>query len=73
MADICMCKGTDCPLKESCYRYTANKNEILQSYFKEPPVKDGKCEMYWGNIYDNVEEEEEEEVNGITYYIYRKN
>jgi hypothetical protein len=48
MADITKCKGTDCPIKESCYRFTATENEILQAYFVDSPFKDGKCEMYWG-------------------------
>jgi hypothetical protein len=46
--DITMCLGTDCPYKETCYRYTAKPNEYYQSYFTEPPIKDGKCDMYWG-------------------------
>jgi len=48
MPDIAKCMGTGCPYKESCYRYTAKPNEYRQSYFMEPPIKDGKCEMYWG-------------------------
>jgi hypothetical protein len=51
MPDITMCKGTNCPYKESCYRYTAKPNEY-QSYFIEPPFKDDDCKMYWG---DNAE------------------
>jgi hypothetical protein len=50
--DITLCLGTDCPYKETCYRYTAKANEYYQSYFTEPPIKDGKCDMYWG---DNAE------------------
>jgi hypothetical protein len=50
--DITMCLGTDCPYKETCYRYTAKSNEYYQSYFTEAPIKDGKCDMYWG---DNAE------------------
>jgi hypothetical protein len=45
--DITMCKGTNCPIKESCYRFTA-KPEEYQCWFTESPIKDGKCEMYWG-------------------------
>ena len=46
MADITKCKGTDCPLKETCYRFLAM--EVLrQSYFIDVPFKDGKCEYYW--------------------------
>ena len=48
MADITMCKGTNCPQKETCYRFTAKRNEYRQAYFSEPPIKEGKCEMYWG-------------------------
>jgi hypothetical protein len=47
MPDITMCPGTNCPHKETCYRYTAKPSEY-QSYFTEAPVKDGKCDMYWG-------------------------
>ena len=48
MADITKCKGTYCPIKESCYRFTAQKSE-LQSYFLESPIKEnGKCDMYRG-------------------------
>jgi hypothetical protein len=60
MADITMCVGTDCPHKESCYRFTATPNEYRQSYFMSPPIKDGKCDMYWGenqiNIWNQLKE-----------------
>ena len=46
MADITKCKGTDCPLKETCYRFLAMVG-LIQSYFKDVPFKDGKCEYYW--------------------------
>jgi hypothetical protein len=59
MPDITMCKGIDCPMKESCHRFTSKPDEY-QSYFTESPVKDGKCEMYWGDaaqdIYDALKE-----------------
>lgn len=48
MADITMCPGTNCPHKEKCYRFTAKPCEYWQAYFTEPPIKDGKCEYYWG-------------------------
>jgi hypothetical protein len=45
--------GTNCPMKESCYRYTA-KDGMMQSYFLEPPFtmeyEKFNCEMYWGEI-----------------------
>lgn len=54
MPDITMCVGTDCPQKETCYRYTAKPNEYRQSYFMEAPIKDGKCDMYWGENAENI-------------------
>ena len=45
--DITKCNGTNCPIKESCYRFTSEDNEVLQAYFVDPPIKDGKCEMFW--------------------------
>ena len=44
--DITKCSGENCPMKESCYRFRAEADE-MQSYFIEPPIKDGKCEHYW--------------------------
>jgi hypothetical protein len=43
-----MCVGTGCPYKEKCYRYTAKPSEFRQSWFMEVPIKDGECEMFWG-------------------------
>lgn len=55
------CSGNDCPVKETCYRFTAPVSEFRQSYFFNPPggQKDGKftCEMYWGVTQDHVLEE----------------
>lgn len=47
MPDITMCPGTFCNQKEKCYRFTAKPSDY-QSYFVTAPIKDGKCEMYWG-------------------------
>ena len=46
MVDITKCTGTDCPLKDSCYRFTA-QGSTYQSYFMQVPYKDGKCEHYY--------------------------
>jgi len=53
MPDITLCEGTDCPLKETCYRYKATPSEYRQSYFQEPPYnkEEGKCEHY--SSYEN--------------------
>lgn len=53
MFDITKCLGTDCPHKESCRRYTFTLNDY-QSYFSEPPVKDGKCDYYWGENAESI-------------------
>ena len=38
MADITMCKGTGCQVKDACYRHTAPVNEHRQSYFMDEPL-----------------------------------
>lgn len=56
MSDITKCKGTGCPIKENCYRFTTKEHDISQSWFTEIPGKwteeDGAptfdCEMFWG-------------------------
>jgi hypothetical protein len=50
MADITKCEGIDCPLKENCYRFTANDNEYRQSYFMTTPIKNGECDHFWEDI-----------------------
>jgi hypothetical protein len=47
MADITKCKGTNCPMKQNCYRYTAKEDEFYQAYFVEVPIKNDECDMYW--------------------------
>jgi hypothetical protein len=46
MADITMCRGDGCGLKDDCYRYLAKASE-RQSFFVKPPAKNGSCEYYW--------------------------
>jgi hypothetical protein len=48
MPDICKCSGEGCPVKEKCYRYTS-KPSYYQSYFTKAPIKNNKCEYYWGD------------------------
>ena len=52
MSDITMCKGVDCPLKESCYRYKTKANPYRQSYFIETPYnkETNACDHY-GSIH----------------------
>ena len=53
MADIAMCSGEGCTLKETCHRVSAKPCEYMQSYFAIPPYKsedeNGRsiCDMYW--------------------------
>ena len=47
MADITKCSGIDCPIKETCYRFTAKASDFRQSWFFETPIKDGVCDMYY--------------------------
>ena len=68
MSDITMCPGTDCPVKEKCYRFTAPKSEFMQSYFFEAPGKteDDKftCDMYWGENNELIWNQLKDIVNG---------
>jgi len=50
MADISMCNGKDCPISESCYRFTAPTNEPWQGYSEfNYDKKDGVCLDFWDN------------------------
>lgn len=53
MPDIAKCWGGDCPLKENCLRYTAKPSE-RQTYFATPPLKDGKCDFFWGEVQESI-------------------
>ena len=55
MADISMCLGKGCPLRDTCYRHTAKPNEYRQAYFVSAPVKfddEGK-NAHCANFIDN--------------------
>ena len=65
MPDITMCSGEGCPVKEFCYRFTAKPNEYRQSYFVEPPIKDGKCDHYWGDQQESILKQLKDITNGV--------
>jgi|LakMenEpi03Aug12_release.lakeMendotaPanAssembly.Ray.scaffolds.fasta_scaffold09189_22 hypothetical protein len=48
--DITLCEGTNCPLKDQCFRHTAKPSEY-QSYFTVVPFKiknnEFKCHYLW--------------------------
>ena len=48
MVDIAMCYRSDCPDKNTCFRYLAFPSE-LQAYIQvtDPIIEQGKCEFYW--------------------------
>jgi len=48
MTDITKCPGSYCQMKEKCFRYTASDDYEGQSYFAKIPLKDGKCDMFYG-------------------------
>ncbi|MEP2671270.1 MAG: hypothetical protein ABJH04_19865 [Cyclobacteriaceae bacterium] len=52
MADITMCSGGDCPLKENCYRFLAEEEKLTdQTYFARPPFSwvegEATCKFFW--------------------------
>lgn len=47
MTDITMCKGDDCPKKETCYRYMAIPNEYRQAYFMTIPYHNDDCNHFY--------------------------
>ena len=67
MPDITMCEGTNCPVKERCYRFTAKPNEY-QSYFMDVPgkIKDNKftCDHFWGKQSQGIWEQLNDIVKG---------
>lgn len=52
MADITMCTGGYCTMKQTCYRFKATPNMFGQAYFKNPPYDgvhecgNSKCDHY---------------------------
>jgi hypothetical protein len=53
MSDITMCSGEGCELKFKCHRFTAKRSDY-QSYFSKEPIKNGECEMFWGNLSEQI-------------------
>ena len=59
-----MCSGTNCPLREKCYRFTAKADNHYQSWFVEIPGNWEKtddsdepifiCEMFWGDRNESI-------------------
>ena len=68
MADITKCNGDNCPVKEQCYRFTADSSEYRQSWFAETPGKivEDKftCDMYWGQNAQSIWKQLKDITNG---------
>tara|TARA_R110000782_G_scaffold218544_1_gene305932 strand:+ start:366 stop:521 length:156 start_codon:yes stop_codon:yes gene_type:complete len=47
MADISMCEGKGCDVKETCYRFKATPNKYRQSYIFPSNIQIGGCDSYW--------------------------
>ena len=48
MPDISMCQGTNCNIKDNCYRFKAKASEFRQSWFcKSPNLDPYYCDYYW--------------------------
>jgi hypothetical protein len=61
MPDIAKCWGENCPIKETCYRFTATPSKWRQSYFAETPIKeDNTCEHFM-KIWNKPKQEDDGE------------
>ena len=72
MADITKCKGTNCDLALTCYRYTAPKGYI-QSYFTEVPLnkETNTCDEYWDNTNRNTKMTPENHIDVLSETMKR--
>jgi hypothetical protein len=61
MPDISMCIANKCPIKEFCYRFTAEEDRD-QTFMMNPPFEeeDGmiNCAQFWFNYVEYIESEE---------------
>jgi len=67
MPDITMCWGDNCPIKETCYRYTATPSKWRQSYFAETPIKEDNTCDHFMEIWDKSKERMR--ISGSNVYI----
>lgn len=67
MPDISKCPGGNCPIKETCYRYTATPSKWRQSYFAETPIKEDNTCDHFMEIWDKSKERMR--ISGSKVYI----
>ena len=61
MPDITMCDNKKCPIKETCYRFTAIPSEYRQSYFMDDIREtDGSCDYFIDNSKFKLQREDKE-------------
>ena len=53
-------------MKDTCHRFTDPASEY-QSYFIESPIKDGRCDMYWGQTQQDIMDVLQEIIDGSTH------
>ena len=75
MSDITKCPGTNCPVKDDCYRFNAESG-FHQSWFTKSPgeLNEGKfsCDMYWGEKSEGIWNQLVEITKGIDGRITTK-
>ena len=64
MPDISMCNSNTCPLKDTCYRFTATPSPFRQAYADFKYNEETKnCEYYWDNKEYEDEKRKDRRVN----------
>lgn len=49
MADIQMCGGEGCAIKEKCHRHTAPRSPLWQAMMRSPMLDGDQCDEFWPN------------------------
>lgn len=63
MPDISKCPGTNCPLREACYRYTSRPSEYRQAWINPPVTEEGTCKILTSA---DRNQDPEEKMEGVT-------
>ena len=63
------CTGTGCIIRDTCHRFTSERNPA-QSYFTTPPLvfideNNMECEMYYSNENQNIVKQQTQKNEGI--------
>jgi len=70
MADLTKCSGENCPIKDTCHRFTVPADPDRQSFFSEVPgfMEDGEfiCQFFWGKSHQSYYDQIQKIVKGET-------